>query len=275
MMDPIQIGGLTVKEKGAFFAIAGPCVIENEETTLRVASFLRETSESLDIPVIFKSSYDKANRTSLQSYRGPGVDRGLEILQKVREKTGLALLSDVHEPGEVTKAARVLDVLQIPAFLCRQTSLLLAAGKTGLPVNIKKGQFLSPWEMQHAIQKVVSTGNRRLLLTERGTFFGYHNLVVDIRSIAVMKNFGFPVVFDATHSVQLPGQAGTSTGGQREFIEPLSRAALAAGANGIFMEVHPDPDSALCDGPNSLPLSKIKPVLALLKEIYGLVRSRS
>ncbi len=275
MMDPIQIGGLTITEKGPFFAIAGPCVIESEETTLRVATFLRETSESLDIPVIFKSSYDKANRTSLQSYRSPGVDRGLEILEKVKEKTGLALLSDVHEPGEVAKAGRVLDVLQIPAFLCRQTSLLLAAGKTGLPVNIKKGQFLSPWEMQQAVQKVVSTGNRRLLLTERGTFFGYNNLVVDIRSIAVMKNFGFPVIFDATHSVQLPGQAGTSTGGQREFIEPLSRAALAAGANGIFMEVHPDPDSALCDGPNSLPLQEIKPVLALLKEIYGLVRSRS
>jgi len=275
IMDPIQIGGLTISERGPFFVIAGPCVIENEEITLRVATFLRETSESLDIPVIFKSSYDKANRTSLQSYRGPGVDRGLEILQKVREQTGLALLSDVHEPGEVIKAERVLDVLQIPAFLCRQTDLLLAAGQTGLPVNIKKGQFLSPWEMEQAIQKVVSTGNRRLLLTERGTFFGYNNLVVDIRSIAVMKSFGFPVVFDATHSVQLPGQAGTSTGGQREFIEPLSRAALAAGANGIFMEVHPDPDSALCDGPNSLPLQQIKPVLALLKEIYGLVRSRS
>jgi len=274
-MAPIQIGGLTITEKGPFFVIAGPCVIESEEITLRVAHFLRETSESLDIPVIFKSSYDKANRTSLQSYRGPGVERGLEVLQKVREKTGLPLLSDIHEPDEAAKAGKVLDVLQIPAFLCRQTSLLLAAGKTGLPVNIKKGQFLSPWEIDQAIKKVESTGNQRILLTERGTFFGYNNLVVDIRSIAVMKNFGFPVVFDATHSVQLPGQAGTSTGGQREFIEPLSRAAVAAGANGIFMEVHPDPDSALCDGPNSLPLIQIKPLLALLKEIHGLVRSGS
>jgi len=275
MMAPIQIGGLTIAEKGPFFVIAGPCVIESEEITLKVAQFLRETSESLEIPVIFKASYDKANRTSLQSYRGPGVDRGLEVLQKVREKTGLPLLSDVHEPGEAAKAGKVLDVLQIPAFLCRQTSLLVAAGKTGLPVNIKKGQFLSPWEIEQAIRKVESTGNRGIILTERGTFFGYNNLVVDIRSIAVMKNFGFPVVFDATHSVQLPGQAGTSTGGQREFIEPLSRAAMAAGANGIFMEVHPDPDSALCDGPNSLPLHQIKPLLALLKEIYGLVRSGS
>ncbi len=254
--------------------IAGPCVIESEETTLKVAAFLKDTSESLDIPVIFKSSYDKANRTSLQSYRGPGLERGLEILQKVKDETGLALLSDVHEPAEAVKAAEVLDVIQIPAFLCRQTSLLLAAGRTGLPVNIKKGQFLSPWEMEQAVHKVVTTGNRRLLLTERGTFFGYNNLVVDIRSIAAMKQFGFPVVFDATHSVQLPGGAGTSTGGQREYVEPLSRAALAAGAHGLFMEVHPDPDSALCDGPNSLPLHQVKPLLALLKEIHGLVRSR-
>jgi 2-dehydro-3-deoxyphosphooctonate aldolase (KDO 8-P synthase) len=273
-MNTIQIGGLTITEKGPFFLIAGPCVIESEETTLKVAAFLKDTSESLDIPVIFKSSYDKANRTSLQSYRGPGLERGLEILQKVKDETGLALLSDVHEPAEAVKAAEVLDVIQIPAFLCRQTSLLLAAGRTGLPVNIKKGQFLSPWEMEQAVHKVVTTGNRRLLLTERGTFFGYNNLVVDIRSIAAMKQFGFPVVFDATHSVQLPGGAGTSTGGQREYVEPLSRAALAAGAHGLFMEVHPDPDSALCDGPNSLPLHQVKPLLALLKEIHGLVRSR-
>jgi 2-dehydro-3-deoxyphosphooctonate aldolase (KDO 8-P synthase) len=272
-MNPIQVGGLTITEKGPFFVIAGPCVIEDEETTLRVASFLKDTSDSLEIPVIFKSSYDKANRTSLQSYRGPGLERGLEILQRVKEETGLALISDIHEPTEAAKAAEVLDAIQIPAFLCRQTSLLLAAGGTGLPVNIKKGQFLSPWEMQQAILKVQSTGNRKLLLTERGTFFGYNNLVVDIRSIAVMRQFGFPVVFDATHSVQLPGGASTSTGGQREFIEPLAKAATAAGAHGLFVEVHPDPDSALCDGPNSLPLHQIKPVFALLKEIHGLVRS--
>jgi 2-dehydro-3-deoxyphosphooctonate aldolase (KDO 8-P synthase) len=273
MMSPLHIRSLTLEEKGPFFAIAGPCVIENEEITLKVAAFLKETSESLGIPVIFKSSYDKANRTSVGSYRGPGLDRGLEVLQRVKEETGLPLLSDVHQTEEVQKAAQVLDVIQIPAFLCRQTNLLVAAGKTGLPVNIKKGQFLSPWEIEQAITKVVATGNRGLLLTERGSSFGYNNLVVDIRSIPVMKGFGYPVVFDATHSVQLPGQAGLSSGGQREFVEPLSRAAVAAGVNGVFLEVHPSPESALCDGPNSLPLSQVKPLLALLREIHGLVRS--
>lgn len=269
----MEIGGLIIDEKGPFFVIAGPCVIENEEMTLRVAAFLRETSDALSIPIFFKSSYDKANRSSLQSYRGPGLERGLEILRKVKEQTGLPILSDVHEAEEAFRAAEVLDVLQIPAFLCRQTNLLVAAGRTGLPVNIKKGQFLSPWEMEQAIRKVESTGNRRIVLTERGTFFGYNNLVVDIRSISVMKGFGYPVVFDATHSVQLPGDAGTCSGGQREFIEPLARAALAAGAHGLFMEVHPDPGSALCDGPNSFPLDQVRPVLSLLKQIHGLVRS--
>lgn len=272
-MSPLHIRGLTLEEKGPFFVIAGPCVIEGSEITLKVAAFLRETSESLGIPVIFKSSYDKANRTSVGSYRGPGLDRGLEVLQRVKEETGLPLLSDVHQTEEVQKAAQVLDVIQIPAFLCRQTNLLVAAGKTGLAVNIKKGQFLSPWELEQAITKVVSTGNRSLLLTERGSSFGYNNLVVDIRSIPVMKGFGYPVVFDATHSVQLPGQAGLSSGGQREFVDPLSRAAVAAGANGVFLEVHPSPESALCDGPNSLPLSQVRPLLALLREIHGLVRS--
>jgi 2-dehydro-3-deoxyphosphooctonate aldolase (KDO 8-P synthase) len=273
MKDPLRIGKLTIDEKGPFFLIAGPCVIESEEITLRVAAFLRETAEALDIPVIFKTSYDKANRTSVHSYRGPGLEEGLEIIQKVKEKTGLPVLSDVHETSEIERAARVLDVIQIPAFLCRQTDLLVTAGRTGLPINIKKGQFLSPWEIEQAISKVTSTGNCSLLLTERGTSFGYNNLVVDIRSIAVMKGFGFPVIFDATHSIQLPGQAGTCSGGQREFVEPLSRAAVAAGANGVFVEVHPNPGSALCDGPNSLPLDQVKPLLALLKEIHGLVRS--
>ena len=272
-MNPMEIGGLIIDERGPFFVIAGPCVIESEEMTMRVAAFLRETSDLLSVPVFFKSSYDKANRSSLQSYRGPGLERGLAILQRVKEETGLPILSDVHEAGEAVRAAEVLDVLQIPAFLCRQTNLLLAAGRTGLPVNIKKGQFLSPWELEQAVRKVESTGNRRIVLTERGTFFGYNNLVVDIRSIPVMKGFGYPVVFDATHSVQLPGNAGTCSGGQREFIEPLARAALAAGANGLFMEVHPDPATALCDGPNSYPLDQVRPVLSLLKEIHGLVRS--
>jgi 2-dehydro-3-deoxyphosphooctonate aldolase (KDO 8-P synthase) len=272
MRDPVNIGRLVIREEGPFFLIAGPCVIESEDMTLAVADFLRETGESLGIPVIFKASYDKANRTSVDSYRGPGIDRGLEILRKVKEKAGLPLLSDVHSAGEIEKASAVLDMIQIPAFLCRQTDLLLAAGRTGLAVNIKKGQFLAPWDIKGAAAKVVSTGNRRVLLTERGTSFGYNNLIVDIRSIAVMKSFGFPVVFDATHSVQLPGGLGSSSGGQREFVEHLSRAAVAAGADGLFLEVHPDPDSALCDGPNSLPLDQVRPLLTLLKEIHRLVQ---
>jgi len=230
--------------------------------------------EAMNIPVIFKTSYDKANRTSLDSFRGPGAERGLEIIRKVKDETGLPVLSDVHNAGEVDKAAEVLDVIQIPAFLCRQTDLLLAAAGTGLPVNIKKGQFLSPAEMGQAINKVASRGNRNILLTERGTFFGYNNLVVDFRSIPIMGRFGFPVIFDATHSVQLPGGSGTSSGGQREFVTYLARAAVAAGASGVFMEVHPNPDSALCDGPNSLPLDRVRPLLALLKEIHSLVKGK-
>jgi len=271
MIEPVTIGSFTVREEGPFFLIAGPCVIKNEDLTLKTADFLKETSDSLGIPVIFKTSYDKANRTSLSSYRGPGIDEGLEIIRKVKEKTGLPVLSDVHQLREVPKASEVLDVLQIPAFLCRQTDLLLEAARTGLPMNVKKGQFLSPLDMRGVAEKVVSTGNRRLLLTERGSFFGYNNLVVDIRSIPLMKTIGFPVIFDATHSVQLPGGAGTSSGGQREFVENLSRAAVAAGANGVFMEVHPDPDSALCDGPNSLPLEQVRPLLTLLIDIHRLV----
>jgi 2-dehydro-3-deoxyphosphooctonate aldolase (KDO 8-P synthase) len=273
MRDPVTIGRVVICERGPFFLIAGPCVVESEDMTLRVADFLREIEEGLGIPVIFKASYDKANRTSMASYRGPGIDRGLEILRKVRDKVGLPLLSDVHSVGEAEKAATVLDMIQIPAFLCRQTDLLLAAGKTGLAVNIKKGQFLAPWDIQGAAAKVLSTGNHRVLLTERGTSFGYNNLIVDIRSIAVMKTFGFPVVFDATHSVQLPGGLGSSSGGQREFVEHLARAAVAAGADGVFLEVHPDPDSALCDGPNSLPLDQVRPLLTLLKEIHRVVQA--
>lgn len=269
----MNIGPVVIGEKGPFFLIAGPCVVESEDITLTVAEFLKETGQSIGIPVIFKASYDKANRTSLSSYRGPGIDRGLEILRKVKEKVGLPLLSDVHTVGEMEKAASVLDMIQIPAFLCRQTDLLLAAGRTGLAVNIKKGQFLAPWDIKAATDKVLSTGNPRILLTERGTSFGYNNLVVDIRSIAVMKTLGFPVIFDATHSVQLPGGLGTSSGGQREFVEHLARAAVAAGADGLFLEVHPNPDAALCDGPNSLPLDQVRPLLTLLKEIHRLVQN--
>ncbi len=268
-----QIGHLRLDKDSPIFLIAGPCVIEDEATTLEVARFLKETGEKLDIPIIFKTSYDKANRTSLDSFRGPGILRGLEIIQKVKEVTGLPVLSDVHCTREIENAAKVLDIIQIPALLCRQTDLILTAARTGLPINIKKGQFLSPWDMRPAIEKITSTGNQGILITERGTCFGYNNLVVDIRSIAIMRNFGFPVVFDATHSVQLPGGSGTCSGGQREFISHLSRAAVAAGADGVFIETHPDPDSALCDGPNSLPLHELRPLLRSLKQIHSLVKT--
>ena len=271
MTYPVKIGNLNIEKNKPFFVIAGPCVIEDEDTTLKIASFLKRTSEAMDIPIIFKASYDKANRTSIDSFRGPGIDEGLEVLKKVKDETNLTILSDVHEKGEVEKVKEILDVIQIPAFLCRQTDLLLSAAGSGLPVNIKKGQFLSPWEMEQAVNKILSTGNKNLLLTERGTFFGYNNLIVDMRSIIIMKDYGYPVIFDATHSVQLPGGSGSSSGGQREYVEYLARAAIAAGANGLFMEVHPDPDCALCDGPNSLPLNQVKPILALLRELHNLV----
>jgi 2-dehydro-3-deoxyphosphooctonate aldolase (KDO 8-P synthase) len=275
MIQPVTIGSFTVGEEGPFFLIAGPCVIENEALTLDVAHYLKEVGEVLEIPILFKTSYDKANRTSFSSYRGPGIEKGLDIIQKVKEKTGLPVLSDVHRPEEVLKAAAVLDVLQIPAFLCRQTDLLAAAADTGLPINVKKGQFLSPLDMKSVADKVVSRGNRRLLLTERGSSFGYNNLVVDMRAIPLMKTIGFPVIFDATHSVQLPGAAGESSGGQREFVEHLSRAAVAAGCNGLFLEVHPTPDSALCDGPNSLRLDQLKPLLKVLKDIHRMVHPKA
>ncbi|MFH1953887.1 MAG: 3-deoxy-8-phosphooctulonate synthase [Pseudomonadota bacterium] len=273
MEHKIKIGHLTIDTDSPFFLIAGPCVIEDEASTLRIASFLREISEKLRIPTIFKASYDKANRTSLNSFRGPGLEKGLEIIREVKEMTGLPVLSDVHRIHEIDRAATVLDVIQIPAFLCRQTDLILAAARPGLPINIKKGQFLSPREMGPTIAKVTSTGNRSIIITERGTFFGYNNLVVDMRSIPIMKEFGFPVVFDATHSVQLPGGEKTSSGGQREFVSHLSKAAVAAGADGVFIEVHPDPDSALCDGPNSLPLHEVEPLVRMLRDIHRLIRS--
>jgi 2-dehydro-3-deoxyphosphooctonate aldolase (KDO 8-P synthase) len=273
-MDAMRIGPISVGNDGPLFLIAGPCVIESEGLVLEVAAFLKDVSFNLGVPVVFKASFDKANRTSLHSFRGPGLEQGLKILEKVKREVGLPVISDVHEPGQLAQAAEVLDVIQIPAFLCRQTDLLVAAGQTGLPVNIKKGQFLSPWEMGQAVEKIRSTGNRRILLTERGTFFGYNNLVVDMRSIVVLRRFGCPVIFDATHSVQLPGKEGSVSGGQREFVEDLAGAAVAAGADGIFLEVHPEPDKALCDGANSLPLSHLKGLLATLMDIRHLVRNR-
>lgn len=251
--------------------IAGPCVIEDPKTTLSIARFLKELTAELGIPFIFKASYDKANRTSLQSFRGPGMAEGLQILAGIKNELSVPVLSDVHSRSEVAAAAQVLDIIQIPAFLCRQTDLILEAARTGKPVNIKKGQFLSPWDMVPVTEKITSTGNRQILLTERGSMFGYSNLVVDFRSIHIMQGTGFPVIFDATHSVQLPGGAGTHSGGQREFAPILAKAAVAAGADGIFIEVHPDPDRARCDGPNSLPLTILRDLISRLKALRRLI----
>ncbi len=254
------------------FFIMGPCVIESERVLMETAEFIANLKEKLGINVVFKSSYDKANRTSLRSFRGPGVRAGLEMLAKVKEKFGLPILSDVHKEEEIDLAEKVLDILQIPAFLCRQTDLLVRAGQSEKPVNVKKGQFMAPKDMKYAVEKVSSTGNFQVMLTERGTTFGYNNLVVDMRSIPIMRAIGVPVIFDATHSVQLPGGAGSASGGQREFVETLAKAAVAAGADGIFMEVHPNPERALCDGPNSVPLSWLEDLVKKLLDIASCVR---
>jgi 2-dehydro-3-deoxyphosphooctonate aldolase (KDO 8-P synthase) len=254
--------------------IAGPCVIESAELTLTIARTLKDYAAELDLPLIFKASYDKANRTSLASFRGPGLARGLEILARVKDETGLPVISDVHQVAEVEPAAQVLDILQIPAFLCRQTDLVVAAAASGKAVNIKKGQFMAPWDLVPVVNKAFSTGNRKVLLTERGAMFGYNNLVVDFRSLPLLRRLGCPVVLDVTHSVQLPGGQGTCSGGQREFIPPLARAGVAVGVDALFMEVHPDPDKALCDGPNSLPLSQVLPLWGHLKALHQLVRKQ-
>jgi 2-dehydro-3-deoxyphosphooctonate aldolase (KDO 8-P synthase) len=259
--------------KARFFLIGGPCVIESEELVFKVARFLKETCGRMGIPFIFKSSYDKANRTSAQSFRGPGLEEGLAILGKVRRELGIPVLTDVHSVQEVSRVHEMVDVLQIPAFLARQTDLLIAAGKTGKPINLKKAQFLAPWDMAQVIDKVRKTGNEKLLLTERGTLFGYNNLVVDMRSIPIMSETGLPVVFDATHSVQLPGGKGDCSGGQRQYVASLACAAVAAGADGVFLEMHEDPDRALCDGPNSLSLDDVPPLLDKLLKIYHTVRN--
>ena len=244
--------------------IAGPCVLESEELGLEVASAMRTICDRLGISYVFKASFDKANRTSISSYRGPGLEHGLASLGRIRQDIGVPVISDIHEPGQAHAAAQVLDIIQIPAFLCRQTDLLSAASATGKPINLKKGQFVSPWEMINGVNKIRSSGSSQVMLVERGASFGYNNLVVDMRSLPVMRSFDCPVIYDATHSVQLPGGAGDSSGGQREFIAPLSRAAMAAGIDGLFMEVHPDPDKALCDGPNSIALGKIEGLLGQL-----------
>ncbi|MEE8606878.1 MAG: 3-deoxy-8-phosphooctulonate synthase [Nitrospiraceae bacterium] len=267
MPHEVDLGPFKIGASHPHFLIAGPCVIESERIALETAERVAELTRTLHIPYIFKSSYDKANRSSLASFRGPGLKAGLAVLRKVREAVGVPVLTDVHTPDEAAEAAETVDVLQIPAFLCRQTDLLVAAAKTGRVVNVKKGQFLSPSEMGNVVEKLEASGNHRIVLTERGSSFGYNNLVVDMRSLPIMQEFGYPVVFDATHSVQLPGGAGTSSSGQREFIAPLACAAAAAGCDGFFMEVHPDPDRALSDGPNMVPLAQLKALLERLMRI--------
>jgi 2-dehydro-3-deoxyphosphooctonate aldolase (KDO 8-P synthase) len=267
-----SIGKIEFSANSPFFLIAGPCVIESESHASMMADRIAEIARELNIPLIFKASYDKANRSSLESYRGPGLHEGLRILGAIKKRTGLPILTDVHEVGHVGPAAEVCDVLQIPAFLCRQTDLLLAVGKSGRIANIKKGQFLSPWDIANAAEKVASTGNDKIILTERGSSFGYKNLVVDMRSFPIMRKSGYPVVFDVTHSVQLPGGEGKSSGGQPEFIEPLARAGVAAGVDGIFLEVHDNPAKALSDGTNALPLADLRGVLGRVGKIAALVR---
>jgi 2-dehydro-3-deoxyphosphooctonate aldolase (KDO 8-P synthase) len=254
------------------FLIAGPCVIESEPLCRKIAAALVPTCRKLGVPIVFKASFDKANRTSARSFRGPGLGEGLRILAAIREEFGIPVLTDVHTEAQAAEAGDVVDILQIPAFLCRQTDLIEAAVHTGRIVNLKKGQFLSPVEMGQVIRKAVAAGGRRLLVTERGTSFGYHNLVVDMRSLPILRGFGFPVVFDATHAVQLPGGGGDRSSGQREFAPVLARAAVAAGANGVFLETHPDPGRALSDGPNMIPLATVPTVLASLLKVFAAVR---
>jgi 2-dehydro-3-deoxyphosphooctonate aldolase (KDO 8-P synthase) len=266
-MSDVRIGGFSVGNAKPLVWIGGPCVIENAAFTLQIAKDLARLAQARKIPFIFKASYDKANRSSVSSFRGPGLTAGLNILRAVKDEVGCPVLTDVHWKEDVSVVASVVDVIQIPAFLCRQTDLLLACGDSGRVVNVKKGQFLAPWDMEHVVRKIESTGNRKILLTERGASFGYNNLVVDMRSLAVMKQFGYPVIYDATHSVQLPGAMGNASGGQREFVEPLARAAVALGIAGLFSEVHPHPDKALSDGPNSLAVATLPRFLKTLQTL--------
>ncbi len=272
MTCEITTGTVAIGNNRPLVLIAGPCVIENEAATLRHAERLLTICGELSMPLVFKASYDKANRTSVNAYRGPGLKEGLAILRKVKESFGVPVISDIHSIEQIEPAAQVLDIMQIPAFLCRQTDLLVAAAKSGRIINVKKGQFLAPWDMKNVAGKLAASGNENIILTERGASFGYNNLVVDMRSFPVMRSFGYPVVFDATHSVQLPGGQGDCSGGQREFVEYLSRAAVAAGIDGIFMEVHENPDVALCDGPNSIPLGELPSLLKVLQAIDGVVK---
>jgi 2-dehydro-3-deoxyphosphooctonate aldolase (KDO 8-P synthase) len=268
----VDVGQLRIGGGAPLAVIAGPCVIEGRESALRHAAALKEASDRVGVPFVYKSSYDKANRSSVGSFRGPGVEQGLEILAAVKSKIGVPILTDVHEIGQVKVIKEVADVLQIPAFLCRQTDFVIAVARSGRVVNVKKGQFLAPWDMRNVVEKVVSTGNQQLLLTERGVSFGYNNLVSDMRSLVVMRELGYPVVFDATHSLQLPGGLGRASGGERKYIPALARAGVAAGIDALFMEVHEDPDHALSDGPNSLDLRDFEELLHTVKRLDALVK---
>ncbi len=265
--DTITVGNSEI------FLIAGPCVIESEDLVMEVAGKMKEITEKQGIKYVFKASFDKANRTSINSFRGPGLEKGLEILSRVKSKYNLPIATDIHEPWQCKEASKVIDILQIPAFLCRQTDLLIAAAETGKAVNIKKGQFLAPWDMKNVIKKFEEVGNPNIMLCERGTTFGYNNLVVDMRALLEMRKLGYPIVFDATHSVQIPGGQGETTGGNREYVYPLMRSAAAIGIDGIFAEVHPDPDNAMSDGPNMLRLDKIEEVLKSVKKFDDIVKN--
>ena len=269
----MKLCGFEVGHDRPFFLIAGPCVVESEGLVLDIAGRMQEITSTLGIPYVFKASYDKANRSSSASFRGPGIEEGLRILSEVKRQLGLPVLTDVHEDTPMAEVASVVDVLQTPAFLCRQTNFILSASSQGKPVNIKKGQFLSPWEMKNVIDKARSTGNEQVMACERGFSFGYNNLVSDMRSLAVMREYA-PVVFDATHSVQLPGGQGSASGGQREFVPVLARAAVAAGVSGVFMETHPDPAKALSDGPNAWPLDRMRSLLEVMQQIDAAVKQR-
>ena len=269
----VAVAGFKIGGDAAPVLIAGPCVLEDIDTALEIGSFMKDAADTNGFNYIFKASFDKANRTSISSYRGPGIKKGLEMLETVKSRLSVPVISDIHEPAQAEMASEVLDMLQIPAFLCRQTDLLASAAATGIPVNIKKGQFMAPWDMKHAVGKVRQSGNDNIVLTERGSCFGYNNLVVDMRSLQIMQQLGCPVIFDATHSVQLPGGGDGCSSGQREFVPVLSRAAMAAGADGIFMEVHTNPDKALCDGPNSLDLPGAAKLLQELSAIRKAIKA--
>ncbi len=273
MVKIVKIGHIEIGGNRPLVLIAGPCVIESEDQVRKTIEGLKEITGEINIPFIFKSSYDKANRTSIKSYRGLGLDKGLEILEKVKREFDIPLLVDVHQIEEVKLVSKVADILQVPAFLCRQTDLIISIAKTGKPINVKKGQFLAPWDMQNVIEKIESTGNKNILLTERGSCFGYNNLVVDMKSLPIIRSFGYPVVFDATHSVQKPGGKGTTTAGERKYVPFLAQAAVATGIDGLFLEVHPQPEKALSDGPNMIRLSRVKELLEKLIKIDKVVKT--